>query len=65
MRESRAQATAWLAPLPPKPISKDSLVRVSPATGTRGVRVTRSTVREPITEITAGFEAMTVDLNTS
>jgi len=51
VRDSRAQATAWFAPLPPKPVEKDSAVRVSPPTGMRGVRVTRSTFREPITDI--------------
>jgi hypothetical protein len=37
---------------------KDSLVNVSPPTGTREVRVTRSTFKEPITDITAGLEGI-------
>jgi hypothetical protein len=39
---------------------KDSLVRVSPPTGTRGVRVTRSTFSEPITDMTAGLEVISI-----
>jgi hypothetical protein len=39
---------------------KDSLVRVSPPVGTRGVRVTRSTFREPITDMTAGLEDISI-----
>ena len=48
MRESLAQATAWLAPLPPQPVSYEEEMRVSPAAGTRDVRVIRSVLREPI-----------------
>ena len=51
MRESLAQATAWLAPLPPQPVSYDEEMRVSPAAGMRDVRVIRSVFREPITVI--------------
>lgn len=47
-RESRALATAWFAPLPPEPVEKEVAVKVSPPEGTRGVRVTRSVLREPI-----------------
>jgi hypothetical protein len=32
-RESLAQATAWLAPLPPGEVAKESAVRVSPGRG--------------------------------
>ena len=49
MRESLAQATAWLAPLPPQPVSYDEEMRVSPAAGMRDVRVIRSVLSEPIT----------------
>jgi len=35
---------------------KDSLVSVSPPMGTRAVRVTRSTLRDPMTDMTAGLE---------
>jgi hypothetical protein len=38
-----------LAPLPPKPVEKELEVRVSPGPGTRGVRVMKSMLREPIT----------------
>lgn len=51
MRESLAQATAWLAPLPPQPVAYDEVMRVSPAVGMRDVRVIRSVLREPITVI--------------
>ena len=47
-RESRAQATAWFAPLPPGSVWKEVAVRVSPAEGRRGVYVVRSMFREPI-----------------
>lgn len=50
-RERRAQATAWLAPFPPGPVENEVAVRVSPPDGTRGVMVTRSVFREPMTEI--------------
>ena len=50
-RESRTQATAWLAPLPPEPVENEEAVRVSPPVGTRGVVVTRSVFREPIIAI--------------
>jgi len=53
--ESRAQATAWFAPFPPKPVSKDVTRRVSPAEGMRGVRVMKSMFREPITAIVLGL----------
>ena len=49
--ERRAHATAWLAPLPPDPVAKDSDVKVSPAPGTRDVRVIRSLLSEPTTVI--------------
>lgn len=39
-------------------MSNDSVVNVSPATGTREVRVTRSTFRDPMTDMMAGLEAM-------
>lgn len=55
-RHSRAQATAWLAPLPPGPVWNDVPVKVSPPEGTRGVTVTRSVFREPIMVIV--FSAM-------
>jgi hypothetical protein len=48
-RESRAHATAWLAPFPPGPVENEDAVRVSPPAGTRGVTVTRSVLSEPIT----------------
>lgn len=48
LRESREQATAWLAPLPPQPVSYDEEMRVSPAAGMRDVRVIRSVLREPM-----------------
>ncbi len=47
-RDRRAHATAWLAPLPPEPVAKDSERRVSPGLGRRDVRVMRSVFREPI-----------------
>lgn len=50
-RERRAQATAWLAPLPPEPVEKEEAVKVSPPAGTRGVSVTRSVFREPMMEM--------------
>ena len=49
--ERRAHATAWLAPLPPDPVAKDSDFKVSPASGTRDVRVIRSLLIEPTTVI--------------
>lgn len=51
-RERREQATAWLAPFPPGPVWKECAVRVSPGDGMRGVVVTRSMFKEPITEMT-------------
>jgi hypothetical protein len=36
-RESFAQATAWLAPLPPGEVAKESAVRVSPGRGSSRV----------------------------
>lgn len=59
-RESRAVATAWLAPFPPGPVEKEEAVKVSPPEGTRGVTVTRSTFREPIMVIVLGD--MVVDI---
>ena len=53
-RERRAHATAWLAPFPPGPVENDVAVSVSPPEGTRGVIVTRSVLREPITVIILG-----------
>jgi hypothetical protein len=53
-RERRAQATAWLAPLPPEPVEKEDAVRVSPPDGTRGVTVTRSVLREPMMVMVLG-----------
>ena len=47
--ESLEHATAWFAPLPPKPVVKDVAVMVSPAAGMRGVVVMKSMLREPIT----------------
>lgn len=44
-------ATAWFAPLPPGWTFMDVAVRVSPAPGTRGVEVTKSMFREPMTNI--------------
>jgi hypothetical protein len=52
--ERRAQATAWLAPLPPGFVVKECAVRVSPGAGKRGVRVVRSALREPTTRIVDG-----------
>jgi len=57
-RDNRAQATAWFAPFPPNPVSKDVTRRVSPAEGTRGVRVMKSMFREPITAIVRVCAAM-------
>jgi hypothetical protein len=54
----RAHATAWLAPLPPNPVEKEFEVRVSPGPGTRGVRVMKSMLREPITAME--LEGMTL-----
>ena len=56
---SRAQATAWLAPLPPKPVEKEFAVSVSPGSGIRGVRVMKSMLREPMTA-TVLFDAIIV-----
>jgi hypothetical protein len=39
--------------LPPKPVEKELEVRVSPGPGTRGVRVMKSMLREPITAMEA------------
>lgn len=46
--DRRAQATAWLQPLPPQPVEKEVALRVSPGRGRRGVRVMRSVLREPM-----------------
>lgn len=49
--DRRAQATAWLQPLPPQPVEKEVALKVSPGRGRRGVRVMRSVLREPMTVI--------------
>ena len=54
LRERRAHATAWLAPLPPEPVEKEDERRVSPAVGRRGVRVMRSMLREPMIVMEGG-----------
>lgn len=46
-RESFAQATAWFAPFPPELTWNEFADKVSPALGTREVKVVRSTLREP------------------
>lgn len=38
-------------PFPPKPVSNESAVKVSPGSGMRGVRVMKSMFRDPITAI--------------
>lgn len=53
-RESLAHATAWLAPFPPEFTLKEEAERVSPAWGTRGVKVVRSTLSEPIMVMIGG-----------
>jgi hypothetical protein len=55
LRDSLAHATAWFAPLPPKPVSDELASSVSPPAGTRGVRVMKSTFKEPITAIEPGI----------
>ncbi len=44
-------------------MEKDSLVSVSPPVGMRAVLVTRSTFREPITDMIAGLDDMAVGCN--
>src|SRR5580704_8444897 len=46
---SLAAATAWLAPLPPKLVSKCEARTVSPQTGMRSTVVVRSMFVEPMT----------------
>src|SRR5262245_1021946 len=43
----RAQATAWLAPLPPGAVKNVWPISVSPGAGRRGVRTTRSILMLP------------------
>lgn len=57
-RESRPQATAWFAPLPPGLVVKEVAVRVSPGEGKRGVMVTRSALREPMMRIVEGISVL-------
>jgi hypothetical protein len=47
----RRAATAWLAPLPPKPRSKLGAKSVSPGRGNSSVKVVRSTLALPTTAI--------------
>lgn len=51
VKEERPQATAWFPPLPPAETVREVAVRVSPGPGQRGVAVTKSMFREPITVI--------------
>src|SRR3990167_10111597 len=51
----RAEATAWLAPLPPGTVENVWPIRVSPARGKRLARVTRSMFKLPITTTFAGI----------
>lgn len=53
-RESFAHATAWLAPLPPLLIWNEFADSVSPAFGTRVVKVVRSTFNDPMMVIMGG-----------
>src|SRR5580704_7969554 len=46
---ARAQATAWLEPLPPGPRAKDEPIRVSPQAGRRAARKARSATKLPMT----------------
>ena len=46
--------THWFAPLPPEPVENEEAVKVSPPDGTRGVTVTRSVLREPMTVMIFG-----------
>ena len=55
---AEAAATAWLAPLPPKPISKLSPKMVSPARGNRSLKVVRSTLALPTTAMRCGREVV-------
>ena len=48
-------ATAWLAPLPPNPRSKESPKIVSPGFGKRPVKVVRSIFALPTTAIRGRF----------
>jgi hypothetical protein len=48
-------ATHWLNPLPPGPILKSLLALVSPGTGRRGTRATRSVAELPKTVILEFF----------
>ena len=50
-----AAATAWLAPLPPKLVSKCLARTVSPQTGMRATVVVRSILVEPMTPIRGRF----------
>lgn len=58
----REQATAWLAPLPPKPVVKEVAVNVSPGSGIRGVRVIKSTFKLPASFVSRGWERCGRDL---
>src|SRR5471032_3326409 len=51
----RAAATAWLAPLPPAMVAKAPPASVSPGSGMRGTRSTRSILILPITTIMTVF----------
>src|SRR5271156_3743718 len=52
---SFAAATAWLAPLPPKLVSKCEARTVSPQTGMRSTVVVRSILVEPMTPMRGRF----------
>lgn len=60
LRDSFAQATAWLPPLPPEPILNEFACRVSPPSGIRDVYVVRSALREPMMAI-VGREVLEAD----
>ena len=62
---SRAAATAWLAPFPPGWRAKLPPVTVSPGTGIRAVRTTRSTFIDPTTttDPLPGAGSATADLS--
>ena len=53
--ESRAQATAWLAPFPPGKVVNEVAFRVSPGDGSRAARVVMSTLSEPKMAIFLGM----------
>ena len=54
---ARAAATAWLKPLPPRNISNESPTSVSPISGRRAARTTRSIMKLPTTH-TSGRTAL-------